>query len=301
MPSETNKFRVGLFVVVSIVLAVSAVTFWGLIKYARDTRVYVTYFNQSVQGLQVNSVVKYRGVAKGRVGAINLAPDGKLVEVLMHIDRDFVVTTQQIVRLETAGITGIKYLGIELRGDRTDESPKLTFMPEYPVIPSYPSPGVMDLLDMMQKKLTALDMQAISDGITQALFEINTVIARSNWTPVVSNLQKTAASMERMSADIESYFASGKIDKIIDGTVVAVDRARLIAEQIPPEEIEQLTRGVLELVASLNRSAYVAENSIEPLLQELQRTLDNLRSFTEALKDRPSQTLFGRPPAPDGP
>ena len=51
------------------------------IKYFQKGSVYVTYFDESVQGLQVDSIVKFRGVDIGTVRKIGVAPDQRLVEV----------------------------------------------------------------------------------------------------------------------------------------------------------------------------------------------------------------------------
>ena len=106
MPNKSNKFRVGLFVVISVFLGISALMIWGVSKYAGETDTYVTYFDQSVSGLTKDSIVRYRGVGVGHISAIFLAPDAKLVEVILELRSDFKVTTQQFVRMESAGITG---------------------------------------------------------------------------------------------------------------------------------------------------------------------------------------------------
>ena len=136
MATETSKFRVGLFVFISIVILVLILMLYGSKTYFSETKPYVAYFNQSVQGLSVNSDVKFRGVTVGTVSKIGLAPDGILIEVVMNIfyKKFSLDVTNNIVRLITPNITGIKYLEIEMRDGKPDKTPKLNFEPPYTVL-----------------------------------------------------------------------------------------------------------------------------------------------------------------------
>ena len=46
-------------------------------KFLKEQIYYVTYFDGSVEGLNVGSPVKYQGVPCGAVQALEVAPDGK--------------------------------------------------------------------------------------------------------------------------------------------------------------------------------------------------------------------------------
>ena len=137
---------------VSAAILIFALFFWGVERYAGDTDVYVTYFNQDVSGLSKDTPVKYRGVDVGRITDVRLAPDGELIEVLMSLRSNFKVTTQQVTRIVSAGITGMKYLGIGISKTPTNDI-QLSFFPEYPLINSRPSPGITDLIVEFQKKM----------------------------------------------------------------------------------------------------------------------------------------------------
>jgi len=82
----------------------------GASKYFEKERPGLTYFDESVQGLQVDSAVKYRGVEVGRVERIRVAPDHRLIEVVMKIDPRGRLEREYVAQLKTAGITGIVLL-----------------------------------------------------------------------------------------------------------------------------------------------------------------------------------------------
>ena len=66
MASARVNFSVGLFMTAGLGLATLAVIWLGMTSFLRKGELYVTYFDESVQGLNVDSPVKYRGVPVGR-------------------------------------------------------------------------------------------------------------------------------------------------------------------------------------------------------------------------------------------
>ena len=113
MAQRRSYFLVGLFVIVGVLLGVAAVIWLGASKYFQKGSMYVTYFDESVLGLQVDSIVKYRGVDVGSVRQIGVAPDRRLVEVVMKIDVQNFSVGGVVAKLTLAGITGIVYVELD--------------------------------------------------------------------------------------------------------------------------------------------------------------------------------------------
>ena len=83
---------------------------------------------------------------------------------------------------------------------------------------------------------------------------------------------------------------------LVNNIAIIAERTRKIAQNISSKQVRLLILELTELSQTLNRSAYLTESRLEPILQDLSKTISNLRSFSESLKDRPSQTLFSKPP-----
>jgi len=73
MGKKYSRFLIGLFVTLGIILGLVIVVWLGAARYFEKGEMYSAYFDESVQGLQIDSSVKYRGVDVGRVVAINVA------------------------------------------------------------------------------------------------------------------------------------------------------------------------------------------------------------------------------------
>lgn len=296
MATEASKFRVGVFVTVGVVIMLTVVFLFGASRYLQESRTYATYFRESVQGLEINAPVKFRGLTIGRVSAIRIAPDGKLIEVLMQIDQNkFKPKKSHIIMQRTANISGVKYLEVEMREGREQLSPTLSFTSEYPVIPSHPSTQITDILDTIKKQFDDMDARGISVGITTVLARVNELLDRGRWEPIVSNAQVTAEALGLLSSELQAYVAAGTLSNLVNNATAAAQHLRALSARLDNERVEALLQELTELVARLNQLAYTTESGFDPILQDLQRSAANLRSFTEQLKTRPSQTLFGSP------
>src|SRR4030042_4203415 len=121
MARRTSKFMIGLFVTIGILIGMVAVVWLGASKYLEKGKTYVTYFDESVQGLQLDSAVKYRGVEAGRVERIRVAPDNRLIEVVMKINLRGNIEHDYVAQLKAAGITGIVFVELDGKEPETRE------------------------------------------------------------------------------------------------------------------------------------------------------------------------------------
>jgi paraquat-inducible protein B len=92
MSQRANPTLIGAFVLGAAVIAVGAVVFFGSANLFAKKQDFVTYFNQSVNGLGIGSNVKYKGVTVGKVTQLQLRFQGKdeppVVRVQYEINTD---------------------------------------------------------------------------------------------------------------------------------------------------------------------------------------------------------------------
>ena len=140
MATLKTKFSVGLFLIIGMAVAIVAIIWLGMSNYLEKGRFYVAYFDESVQGLDKDSPVKYRGVHIGRVFHIGVAPDDRLIEVVLKIESDIQPQHEHkniVAQLKSVGITGLMFIELEHRKPgETDLSPSISFKPPYPVVPT---------------------------------------------------------------------------------------------------------------------------------------------------------------------
>ncbi|HZJ71395.1 MAG TPA: MlaD family protein, partial [Planctomycetota bacterium] len=132
---QANRWKLGLFVTLVCTLGVAALVAFGSTKLNRERIDMVTYFDETVQGLDEGSPLKWRGVTIGSVSHIGIAPDRRHVEVHVDVYSDLLrrmgVDIEKLlepsgdarlrddmghdtrVRLVNAGITGLRFLELD--------------------------------------------------------------------------------------------------------------------------------------------------------------------------------------------
>jgi phospholipid/cholesterol/gamma-HCH transport system substrate-binding protein len=138
--SPRKYLMIGLFITMACLISVFAIIPISESKDLEKGTRYFTFFDESVQGLNKGSEVKYQGVPVGRVEDIRIARDKKIVAVTMLINLREFNPKEVVAQMNMTGTAGLRFINLVPRKpDEPDLSPKLTFATEYPVIPSKPS------------------------------------------------------------------------------------------------------------------------------------------------------------------
>lgn len=308
---------IGLFVTIGILIGMVAVVWLGASKYFEKGQTYVTYFDESVQGLQVDSAVKYRGVEAGRVEKIRVAPDNRLIEVVMKISLRGKLEREYIAQLKAAGITGIVFVELDRKeSDKPDLSPKITFASEYPIISSEPS-DIKQLLSGVENvigSLNKIDTQGISDQIKSTLKVLESVVASLN--SVVGSVDRALGTGKLEDAIVETKNTLLKVQNFISETQkelqamnlaesgANIERATARLDKVMNSgeieailaEVKDAAKNMNQLVEGLDKRSLAITNNIKATSENLKRASESLERLTDRVYASPSDLLFGEPP-----
>lgn len=331
MPTIRTQFTVGLFVTVGILIGIVAFVWLGASRYLERGRLYSAYFDESVQGLIKDSPVKYRGVTVGRVASIDVAPDSRLIRVLMEIEQAYSLDVNTAAQLKAVGITGAMFIELDIASEKDKElSPRLSFPSEYPVVPSKPSEIrlILEGVDDLMKQFKSLDLKGISEKTRALLDSAGKTIADANIKELSEALRKSvdrfnafAASdaWDKIPASLEK--ASEELKNITAKASETVDSAKRTASQIEKTAVDTApdlkeamlkTRKAASDAAALFLEARAAVKGsgksvaeiterLAPVLEGLESTVERLKELVERLSDNPSGILFRNAPAPSKP
>lgn len=316
MASIKTKFTVGLFVIVGFFLVIVAVIWLGMSHYFEKGNYYVAYFDESVQGLDRDSPVKYMGVCIGRVDGICVAPDAKLIQVVLKIETDLELDDGVVAQLKSVGITGIMYVEIEKKGTgKPDLSPQIDFPAKYPVIATKPS-GINRFMEGMADVLSQIrdmDTKGIAEKLKSTLDQINRSIQEAKITELSSDARSSLVRARQIMDSLEK--ASSSINTLAVNADNAVSRFNKTTSRIDSIVVENekgFTEAVSDFKSSIKKANIMMQNGTDLIrgsedrlgnlqrhllvtLQHLEKASDNLNRFVELIADQPSQLILGEP------
>lgn len=332
MASARVNFSVGLFMTAGLGLATLAIIWLGMTSFLRKGQIFVTYFDESVQGLGVDSPVKYRGVPVGRVQTIRIAPDYHLIEVRIMVDDEHADDENRfadsVASLSNVGITGAMFVEIDKRRPGSaDLSPTLSFTPDYPVIASRPSDirKLFREIDEIAMKIQTIDFKGISEQAMAAFTAINSTVSEAQLGAISADIRTLLASvnaaanpkrlesiaanmdqtilasrrlMDRAAEDLARTDAIlGQFQAILEGNRPHIDTTfgALAATAVSAERF--MTQGhstLLQMQATIKD----LEHRLAVTAENLEQTSGNLNALILNVKDQPAQLIFGQPKAP---
>ena len=207
MSAQAHYFKLGLFVVGAAIVGVLLLLVVGSGRWFQPKTVIETYFNESVQGLDIGSSVKYRGVRVGQVTSIGFTynkyeQDKPMAERKRYVLVEATILGRLIgsraggeitraeqvhleiekglrIRLAPQGITGTNYLEIDYVDPKTNPELPISWEPDNVYIPSAQSTFTQfvsnagDILDKLQK----LDIEATLKKLNALLDTTNAKVA----------------------------------------------------------------------------------------------------------------------------
>lgn len=306
MPKKkTSKVMIGIFVTVGVTIGVVVIVWVGASKYFEAGKPYVTYFDESVQGLNPDSNVKFRGVNIGRVEKIRIAPDNSLVEVVMKLDIKEHLGQDICAELKSGGLTGIMFIDLDQKAEgEAVQSPPITFTPPYPVIQSRPSKTkqILSAIDILIGKANTIDVKGISDRLIAVEKAAENILSGNKTNRIMDNLDSATAHFDKAVQKIDKELAGGKIDGIMDNMKDTIGEARTLTKNLK-EEIHAMK--LAETAGSAHRMVEGLEKNTRNIAADIKTTSGNLRQASESLealverlKVNPSELIFNTPPPP---
>ena len=221
--NHASYTRIGLTVVIGVIAIVGSLIYLGGVR-GRDSEVYAeTYYDKSVSGLSVGSVVNFRGVKLGEVREISfvgskyvegegdsriyilMALDSRLFDSDGVTDEEFSMSVAELVEkrglrasVVSSGITGLSRIELNfIPQENLDPLQPITWKPQCAYIPS---------------KISLFDN--ISVAATKVLNQINRMDLNAVWSNINASVEALARATDSASMMIQTR--QGDVDRILD-------------------------------------------------------------------------------------
>jgi phospholipid/cholesterol/gamma-HCH transport system substrate-binding protein len=270
MATEANKFKVGAFLIAGFLLFNAALVWIGASHVLERREHYVTYFDESVQGLDIGSPVKYRGVPVGRVSAIAVAPDGKLVEVAMELAEGFRVVPDLRASVATSGITGVSVveIGFARAGAPT---PALAFAPPRRYIPAQLSQlsSFTGALTDIAAGLRRTDIPGLVAESRAAAVAARERLAGPEIDRTLARIIGAAEALETLTRKATSLVEDPRLSRLLDSLVDTGEQMRGAARSaqglVGDPRVAQTLEDARAATAALRRSVEKVEAEVAAL------------------------------------
>ena len=239
MSAKANYFKLGIFVITAVTAGVIVLLIVGSGRWFQPRFLIETYFNESVQGLDIGSKVKYRGVVIGEVKTISFTYVRYELDKPISERTRYVLVEAQIeprlvggraagditrpenasieverglrIRLAPQGITGTNYLEM----DYVDPIPPplpIDWVPDHTYIPSSPS--------------TVMQFVTAASEIIDRLHKLDI-------EGTVQSLNRLLATLNERVGDVNAKGLSQRAERVLDhmdATIAALDTKKIGTE-----------------------------------------------------------------------
>ena len=277
MSQKANYFKLGLFVIGAVVAGIIVLLIIGSGRWFQKRILIETYFNESVQGLDVGSKLKVRGVAIGEVTRIGFTYNRYQLDRPMSDRARYVMVEAQIeprllggragagdltdpqsasqeverglrVRLAPQGITGTSYLEI----DYFDPPPPLLqidWTPDNIYIPSTRSTvtALVNAATEIVDRLHKLDIEGTLANLNKLMVTTNARIEAVDAKAISDRTTRVLSKMETTLDDLQAKKLANEAGALLaEARESNAELKKLLAnpatQKIPDEAVAALQR-----------------------------------------------------------
>jgi len=310
-----SYFKIGIFVITAIVIGVLGVVVLGAGAIFQKKNIAETYIDESVQGLDVGSPVKFRGVPVGRVEDISLTSAAyrtRLQYVLVRmsissnmfqfplnnprspelraaLDRGF------RIRIAPQGLTGVAYLEADYLDPERNPSLQIDWQPDYPYIPSARSriTQLSEAVERILRNFSDIDISQLSQSLDKSLVAMSKLAESANLDKIGGQASGLLQELRATNRQITLLVSNPDLKNAISDVSAGAGRARQIIEKAE-KPVNQFLADMPQATDSLNRLVKRLDAVASDLPQtsaELRQTIQRMNRLIASQQRDIEQTM----------
>lgn len=283
MENKARYTLVGLFI---IVFLLSLITFilWQTKYNFGDTKSYEyrLYTQNSVDGLNKNSFVTYKGLNIGIVKDIKINPKNlQQIEIILKIDNPIMIKENSFVTIQSQGITGNK--NVEISGGTADAKN---------LVPKEHSYATLLVKQSFIDNLTT-NAQDITQNVNLTLNQINKLLTNSNIQHVdtlLTGLEKNSNNFNTAIKKLNTILETNAPNTLTNIDILTKKWSGLSKKlkSFITDDIAKLinkTNATLDHTSQLEDTFLGTGNALDNTLEKFDTTLDNLNEKIDTTLD----------------
>jgi phospholipid/cholesterol/gamma-HCH transport system substrate-binding protein/paraquat-inducible protein B len=305
-----SYFKIGLFVIAAITIGVIGVVMLGGGKFFQKKNIIETYLDESVQGLDIGSPVKFRGVQVGNVEEITLSgveypTQRRYVVVRAGISRNVFqfplsdptdpefkaeIDRGLRVRLAPQGLTGQAYLEADYLEPAVNPPLEIDWQPHYPYVPSARSrlTQFAETAERILRNIEQLDIQRLVSTMENSLNTIDKLVSGVNFDAVGGQASTLLGELRETNRQLRQVVAAPELKSAIVDAAAAASGARQIIERAD-KPLTQLLTDLPRASDSINRMLTRLDSVTVDLPQTTGQLLQTLRQLNRLINAQQQQ------------
>jgi phospholipid/cholesterol/gamma-HCH transport system substrate-binding protein/paraquat-inducible protein B len=298
--AKFSYFKIGLFVISATVIGIIGLVVLGVGAILQKKALVETYIDESVQGLDVGSAVKFRGVPVGRVEQISLTSaeyatqrqyvlvrisitsnifqfpvnDPNSPELKRELERGF------RVRLAPQGLTGVAYLEMDYLEPERNPPLEIDWQPVYPYIPSTRSriTQLSEAVERILNNIGDINISQLSEGIEKSLTAMTKIADSANLERIGVQANALLSEVRETNRQINALVGNPDLKAALADASAVAGRARQLVERAE-KPVSQMLADLPQASESLNRFA----KRLDAVSADLPETSAQLRQTLQRL------------------
>lgn len=335
MSAQAHYFKIGVFILSAITLAVLAVIILGAGALFKKKIMMETYFDESVQGLSVGAPLKYRGVTIGSVEHIGfvgneykteLSDDdryryGQYIVVRVSVKEVFPGQSDEEretevkrrieeglrVRLTSQGVTGIVYLEADYFDPHEYPPVTIAWAPKTLYIPSGRSTVTVlgSALTKIAKDLEQAEVHKVTAHLDALLLSLTKLTSETDMSQLSLQAGQALSELRGTLQQARSILANPAIQSFMSDAAATAGEARHLVAELShtSTQIRRMSEELPGTLTHLDRTVRRVDHLVVSKSQDIDEILANLRVVSADLRELmtnakryPSQVFLGEPP-----
>lgn len=310
-----------MFVMAASIIAVAAVMVFGAAKFFSRTENFISFFSESVNGLDVGAPLKYKGVKIGKVEGIFISSSKNIkessVSVVYSIDIDQLRRKtgtdfkdysdwmdEQIAEGLRAKlnyqsiVTGMLYIELDFIADKGEKYDLKYGGTRFKEIPAAKS-GLSELAKGFEKTMAdvaKIDFAGIGQNVHSAIVKVNEKLDAIDAKAISDNAVSALKGVDDLVRNRDIAEAIKKLDVLLSDSDALVNDARAELKNFSSSgaslaaRLDEVLRNVNSVVAPQSPLRY----QIAVLVKTMNDSMSYISNFTDYLQRNPNSLLRGK-------
>lgn len=326
MSKPVNHSLIGTFVLGAIALLIGSIIAFSSLTFNKKSVPMIVYLTDSLNGLSLNSEVKFKGVKIGKVQKILLdiqdnSQSIRSIPVVIEVEDRFMKTgsspdeirfrleksIQQGLRAriqQSNLLTGMLYIELDyfpgtpaiFRGNGEKE------YPEIPSIPSNMSQMLNSVAQILQN-LAQVDFKKFSDHLKEAADNLNAGISAIEFEKINENIVRAGEAANKILNDPQLGKIISNVNRVTENVSALSQKIETGFEPLQKDfratteelrnSLEQINKTMLAFRSAMAGTHGSVEQDFSDALEQLNEAARSVRALSDYLHRHPNAVIFG--------